>query len=120
MSRSFARSPTPYSRPVSRRRSGNRTTGAAPIDSRPRYAAAMRRSTGANVPTRPEVGSRRSMCGISGFVGPPDPRATPAVAQAMADVLEHRGPDGDGGAWFEWDEGPERLAGWLGHRRLRI
>jgi len=37
------------------------------------------------------------MCGIAGvFAFARDRRVDPALAQAMADRLAHRGPDGDG------------------------
>ena len=48
------------------------------------------------------------MCGIVGFVGPPDP----TVLDRMRDALAHRGPDGAGSV----TEG--RVS--LGHRRLSI
>jgi asparagine synthase (glutamine-hydrolysing) len=56
------------------------------------------------------------MCGISGIVGD-GPAAAPelrAAAQAMADALAHRGPDGDG-IWVDEAAGVA-----FGHRRLAI
>lgn len=56
------------------------------------------------------------MCGICGFVGP-DPLADGRqVVQTMADLIVHRGPDGEG-----FEELRSRSTwGWLGHRRLTI
>ncbi len=51
----------------------------------------------------------RAMCGIVGIIGS---RASPSLAQGMADRLRHRGPDGEG-VWS--DRGVA-----LGHRRLAI
>lgn len=53
------------------------------------------------------------MCGICGFVhaGPERP-ADPALAERMAEIMRHRGPD-DAGCW---SEGPAALA----HRRLSV
>ena len=54
------------------------------------------------------------MCGICGIVG----RADRGLIQEMTDVLEHRGPDGQGTRCFESpDDRPEAS---LGHRRLSI
>ena len=50
------------------------------------------------------------MCGIAGFVGPADPGAL----KAMADAMLHRGPDGEG----LLPDGPDRVH--LAHRRLAI
>lgn len=53
------------------------------------------------------------MCGICGFIhADPERAADPALAERMADVLRHRGPD-DAGCW---SEGPAVLA----HRRLSV
>jgi asparagine synthase (glutamine-hydrolysing) len=49
------------------------------------------------------------MCGIAGIIGS---RASPSLAQSMADRLRHRGPDGEG----VWSEAGVAL----GHRRLAI
>jgi asparagine synthase (glutamine-hydrolysing) len=54
------------------------------------------------------------MCGICGIVQTNGSGADPAVVQAMADSLRHRGPD-DQGLWSSADR---RVA--LGHRRLSI
>ena len=56
------------------------------------------------------------MCGITGFVGLDGGGVEYARAQvsAMADTLNHRGPD-DGGVWVDADAGVA-----LGHRRLSI
>ena len=56
------------------------------------------------------------MCGITGFVGLDGGGVEDARAQvsAMADTLNHRGPD-DGGVWVDADAGVA-----LGHRRLSI
>lgn len=56
------------------------------------------------------------MCGICGFVGPEPVADGQRVVQAMADVITHRGPDGEG---FE-EIRSSTTSGWLGHRRLRI
>ncbi|MGH9171252.1 MAG: asparagine synthase (glutamine-hydrolyzing) [Acidimicrobiales bacterium] len=48
------------------------------------------------------------MCGIAGFIGPPDHQ----LLAAMCETIAHRGPDGDG-----FHETP---AASLGHRRLAI
>ncbi|MDY0884061.1 asparagine synthase (glutamine-hydrolyzing) [Dongia soli] len=50
------------------------------------------------------------MCGIGGFIG----NHAPAVAEAMAAVMPHRGPDGIG-LWIDPDQGIH-----LVHRRLSI
>ena len=54
------------------------------------------------------------MCGIAGLVGPPMPDATTRTAtlEAMAECLEHRGPDASG----VLEDGPVGLA----HRRLAV
>ena len=53
------------------------------------------------------------MCGIVGFTSNEhDPAAAKRTAQAMADLIRHRGPDGEG---YYADT---RAA--LGHRRLSI
>ena len=55
------------------------------------------------------------MCGIAGFVGPPDERARlEETARTMADTLLHRGPD-DAGVWADGEVGAA-----FGHRRLSI
>src|SRR5688500_2966243 len=57
------------------------------------------------------------MCGFAGFLQTQrvvEPAAMPSVAGAMADTLEHRGPD-DRGVWTDAEAG---IA--LGHRRLSI
>jgi asparagine synthase (glutamine-hydrolysing) len=54
------------------------------------------------------------MCGICGFVG----RADDALAQAMADRMRHRGPDGEGVRSFPSRDGSVPAS--LGHRRLSI
>jgi len=57
------------------------------------------------------------MCGIAGlidFAGAREPAALRRTAQAMADAMAYRGPDGSG-VWHE-PEGPIALA----HRRLAI
>jgi asparagine synthase (glutamine-hydrolysing) len=60
------------------------------------------------------------MCGICGYVGPPDAAIDPASAHAMRDSLRHRGPDGAGEASLSALDGGTDLRGWLGHRRLKI
>lgn len=52
------------------------------------------------------------MCGIAGIVNLNQQPASSAIVQRMIDVLEHRGPDGEG----IWCTGPVAL----GHRRLSI
>lgn len=52
------------------------------------------------------------MCGIAGFINLRGNPADPRQVSRMNDVLQHRGPDGDG----VWTEGPVGL----GHRRLAI
>jgi asparagine synthase (glutamine-hydrolysing) len=59
------------------------------------------------------------MCGICGFVGPPDAAANRGVVEAMSETIRHRGPDA-GGAVEVTSNGEHRLGGWLGNRRLRI
>ncbi|MDD3312791.1 asparagine synthase (glutamine-hydrolyzing) [Pseudodesulfovibrio sp.] len=56
------------------------------------------------------------MCGITGFLSPSGATGDRlrATAQAMADSLAHRGPDGDG----IWTDAAAGVA--LGHRRLAI
>lgn len=54
------------------------------------------------------------MCGLLGFVGPPEAAPAPERFQRGLSSLALRGPDGEG-AWFH----PERTAA-LGHRRLAI
>ena len=57
------------------------------------------------------------MCGIAGLLGPVGDRsgeALEAAAQAMADRLSHRGPDGRG----VWSDPAQGVA--LGHRRLAV
>ena len=60
------------------------------------------------------------MCGICGYVGPPEAALDPASARAMRDSLRHRGPDGAGEAPLSPLGGGNGLRGWLGHRRLKI
>jgi asparagine synthase (glutamine-hydrolysing) len=60
------------------------------------------------------------MCGICGYVGPPDEAMDSGSAQAMRDSLRHRGPDGAGEAPLQPLDGANDMRGWLGHRRLRI
>ena len=50
------------------------------------------------------------MCGIAGILGP----GSPALIAAMAGILAHRGPDGDG----FWQDEQESV--FLGHRRLAV
>ena len=59
------------------------------------------------------------MCGLCGYVGLPELVPPPQVGRAMSQTLAHRGPDGAGELEIASSAGPE-LAGWLGHRRLRI
>ena len=57
------------------------------------------------------------MCGIAGLIdlqGRLGGDRLRAAARAMADALQHRGPDDDG-TWFEADSGVA-----FGHRRLSI
>jgi len=57
------------------------------------------------------------LCGISGFVDPSlslDPARYRALADAMANALLHRGPDG-GGSWIDPGSGVA-----LSHRRLAV
>jgi len=57
------------------------------------------------------------VCGIAGLLGPVGGRsgeALEAAAQAMADRLSHRGPDGSG----VWSDPAWGFA--LGHRRLAV
>ena len=60
------------------------------------------------------------MCGICGYLGPPDAALDAATARAMRDSLRHRGPDGAGEAPLSPLDGGNDLRGWLGHRRLKI
>ena len=55
-------------------------------------------------------GKREHMCGITGFTGHRSDKQK--ILKAMADLIAHRGPDGEG---FYVDD---RAA--LGHRRLSI
>jgi len=55
------------------------------------------------------------MCGLSALFAPAGAELAPAI-HAMTDAVRHRGPDGEGFAFFA--EGNWRLA--LGHRRLAI
>ena len=52
------------------------------------------------------------MCGIAGYINLNDEPASEAVVKQMTDVIDHRGPDGEG-QWIERNVG-------LGHRRLAI
>ena len=57
------------------------------------------------------------MCGIAGLIdakGRRAPDANRRLAQAMADAIRHRGPDGSG----VWGDGEAGV--WLSHRRLAI
>lgn len=54
------------------------------------------------------------MCGIAGLWNAAEPTELEAVARAMADAVEHRGPDGSG----VWVERSAALA--FSHRRLAI
>jgi asparagine synthase (glutamine-hydrolysing) len=54
------------------------------------------------------------MCGICGFAG----RADEPLAASMAELIQHRGPDGQGVRAFEGRDG--RPPATLGHRRLTI
>jgi asparagine synthase (glutamine-hydrolysing) len=60
------------------------------------------------------------MCGICGYVGPPDAVLDPTTARAMRDSLRHRGPDGAGEASLSPLDAGNYLRGWIGHRRLKI
>ena len=60
------------------------------------------------------------MCGICGYLGPPEARISPDAARAMRDALAHRGPDDEGEAQLQAVDADIRVRGWLGHRRLRI
>jgi asparagine synthase (glutamine-hydrolysing) len=60
------------------------------------------------------------MCGICGYVGPPDAALDSANARAMRDSLRHRGPDDAGEAPLSPLNGGNQLLGWLGHRRLKV
>ena len=60
------------------------------------------------------------MCGICGYVGPPDAALDPSSAHAMRESVRHRGPDGAGEAPLLPLDGRNDLRGWLGHRRLKI
>ncbi|MDX6583434.1 MAG: hypothetical protein QOI10_2618 [Solirubrobacterales bacterium] len=59
------------------------------------------------------------MCGLCGYVGRPELIPPPEAGRAMNALLVHRGPDGDGELEIA-ATGGQPLAGWLGHRRLRI
>ncbi len=59
------------------------------------------------------------MCGICGFVGPPAEPIDVVAARRMRDALAHRGPDGAGEQAITFG-GSRPLAGWLGHRRLKV
>ena len=59
------------------------------------------------------------MCGICGFVGPPTEPIDLVAARRMRDALTHRGPDGAGEQAITFG-GSRPLAGWLGHRRLKV
>ena len=53
------------------------------------------------------------MCGIVGFTTPgQDPAAAKQIVQGMADLIRHRGPDGEGC----YADGTAAL----GHRRLSV
>jgi asparagine synthase (glutamine-hydrolysing) len=60
------------------------------------------------------------VCGICGFVGPPDDAANRDVIEAMNETIRHRGPDAGGSTEIGSDVGERPLRGWLGNRRLRI
>lgn len=57
------------------------------------------------------------MCGICGIIGT-SRQADRQAIHAMTDVLVHRGPDGEGHFALRAPDGS--LAGWFGHRRLRV
>lgn len=58
------------------------------------------------------------MCGIAGFVSTtPSRRIVPATLNGMTDSLHHRGPDGRGTYYREYEAD---IAVGLGHRRLAI
>jgi asparagine synthase (glutamine-hydrolysing) len=59
------------------------------------------------------------MCGICGFVGPPDAAAHRGVIEGMNETIRHRGPDAEGAVEIKSRLGGD-LAGWLGNRRLRV
>lgn len=52
------------------------------------------------------------MCGIAGLIDLTGNSVSPVILKQMTDVIEHRGPDGEG-HWIEGNVG-------LGHRRLAI
>jgi asparagine synthase (glutamine-hydrolysing) len=60
------------------------------------------------------------VCGICGFVGPPDEAANRGVIEAMNETIRHRGPDAGGTLEIGSDLGGLPAHGWLGNRRLRI
>jgi asparagine synthase (glutamine-hydrolysing) len=60
------------------------------------------------------------MCGICGFVGPPEAAAHRGVIEAMAETIRHRGPDAGGTVEIAANVRGAPLRGWLGNRRLRI
>jgi asparagine synthase (glutamine-hydrolysing) len=60
------------------------------------------------------------VCGICGYVCPPDADLDMATARAMRDSLRHRGPEGAGEAPLAPLDRRGDLRGWLGHRRLKI
>jgi asparagine synthase (glutamine-hydrolysing) len=60
------------------------------------------------------------VCGICGYVGPPDAALDPVSVRAMRDSLSHRGPDSAGEALLSPSDGGKVVVGWLGHRRLKI
>src|SRR5215207_4849377 len=62
----------------------------------------------------------RHVCGICGFVGPPDAAVHRGVIEAMSETIRHRGPDAGGAAEIASDLHGRPLRGWLGNRRLRI
>ena len=58
------------------------------------------------------------MCGLCGWVGTPVVVPEAATCARMAAAIAHRGPDGDGVDPVRRSDG--QVAGWFGHRRLRI
>lgn len=58
------------------------------------------------------------MCGIAGWIAPPDPALNRATLAAMLESIAYRGPDGEGMVDMAAGAGEQHV--FLGHRRLAI